>query len=169
MDFCKYVDGITFLKLYKTYVLPILESNLICWVPNKTQLNRIEKVQKMITKFICKKLKFNNVKYKYRLRLLSLRTLKDRREIKLLKIVHLALVKCEKIPSKWFDYFELVETRNGLMIKDKFTRIKFCDRNIFHEAIVIFGNLPIDIRNNCKEKSFLKIVNEFYDLKHFND
>ncbi len=52
---CKYVDGITFLNLYKTYVLPILESNLICWVLNKTQFNRIEMVQK-ITKFICKKL-----------------------------------------------------------------------------------------------------------------
>jgi hypothetical protein len=47
---CKYVDGITFLKLYKTYVLPILESILICWERNKIQFNRIEKVQKIITK-----------------------------------------------------------------------------------------------------------------------
>ncbi len=95
--------------------------------------------------------------------------MKDRREIKLLKIVRSALFKCEKIPSKWFDYFEFVESRNGLIIKDKFTRIKFCDRNIFDDAIMIFNNLSIDVRKNCKEKSFLKLVNEFYDLKHFND
>jgi hypothetical protein len=43
--------------------------------------------------------------------------LKDRREIKLLKIVRSALFKCEKISIKWFDYFEFVETRNGLTIK----------------------------------------------------
>ncbi len=34
---------------------------------------------------------------------------------------------------------------------------------------IIFNNLSIHVRNNCKEKSFLKLVNEFYDLKRLND
>jgi hypothetical protein len=39
--------------------------------------------------------------------------------------LHSALFKCEKIPFKWFDFFEFVKTRNGLIIKDIFARIKF--------------------------------------------
>jgi hypothetical protein len=51
---CKYVEKLAFLKICKTYILPIIESNLIFWV--KIKHNSIEKFQKMITKFICKKL-----------------------------------------------------------------------------------------------------------------
>jgi hypothetical protein len=39
---------------------------------------------------------------------LSLRTLKDRRDIKVLKIVHSALLKGEKIPSKRFTILNLM-------------------------------------------------------------
>ena len=35
---CKIVSGLTFLRLYKTYVLPIVEFSNNCFVPNITQL-----------------------------------------------------------------------------------------------------------------------------------
>ena len=53
---CKRVNGLTFLKLYVTYVLPILEIYNLSLVLNKTQTNRLESVQRSITKYICYKM-----------------------------------------------------------------------------------------------------------------
>jgi hypothetical protein len=55
---CPRIDAQTFLHLNKTYILPILEYSNLCFTPNKTQIHKIEKVQKKITKFICDKMKF---------------------------------------------------------------------------------------------------------------
>ena len=57
---CKNVNGNTFLNLYKTYILPILEYSNLSWIPNNGQSKRIETVQRKITKFICYKLGKNN-------------------------------------------------------------------------------------------------------------
>ena len=45
---CKRVSGLTFLRLYKTYVLPIIEFSNNCFVPNITQLKTFEKIQRRV-------------------------------------------------------------------------------------------------------------------------
>jgi hypothetical protein len=49
---CKRVNGLTFLRLYLTYILPILEFCNLSVIPNKTQSNRLELVQRKITKYM---------------------------------------------------------------------------------------------------------------------
>ena len=53
---CKRVNGMTFLRLYKTFILPLIEFSNNCWIPAKTQINKLEKIQKKITKYILKDL-----------------------------------------------------------------------------------------------------------------
>ena len=76
---CIYANHEVLLRLYKTYILPIIEYCNICLIPNYTQNMKLEKIQKKITKTICY-LKTNKyVKYDERLRLLNLDSLQTRR------------------------------------------------------------------------------------------
>jgi len=59
---CHNLNGYVFLKLYKTFILPIIESSNLCFTPNKTQNDRIEKIQKRLNQYICNKL----VKYNFK-------------------------------------------------------------------------------------------------------
>ena len=45
----KRLNGSTLLKLFKTYILPILEYSNLCLSYNKTQTQQLESVQRMIT------------------------------------------------------------------------------------------------------------------------
>ena len=89
---CSRVDGITFLKLYKTYILPVLEYSNLCLVYNLTQNSVLEKVQKRITKYICNKLGIYDMKYCERLKYLNIQTLENRRKYQILKLVF--AIKC---------------------------------------------------------------------------
>ncbi len=65
---CHNVNGNIFLKLYKSYILPIVEYSNLCYTPTLTQSTKLEKIQKRITKFICFKLGKHNLKYDERLK-----------------------------------------------------------------------------------------------------
>ncbi len=53
---CPRADGNTFLKMYKTYILSILENFKLGFYTNLSNTNRIERVQEKVTIFICNKL-----------------------------------------------------------------------------------------------------------------
>jgi hypothetical protein len=57
---CKYANHEIFLRLYKTYLLPLLEYANLCWIPSDIQNAKIESVQRHITKFICYKKGLSN-------------------------------------------------------------------------------------------------------------
>ena len=42
--FCNKANGQTFVKLYKTYIQPLIETFNLCWTPTETQSLRLEKV-----------------------------------------------------------------------------------------------------------------------------
>ncbi len=46
---CKRTNAHIFLRLYKTYIVPILEFFNIGWSPNISQTKRIESVQRRVT------------------------------------------------------------------------------------------------------------------------
>jgi hypothetical protein len=73
--------------LYKTYILPIIEYCNIFWVPNGSQIDKIESIQRCVTKFVCFK-KGRMVCYEQRLKELELKPLQVRRELSIIKIVY---------------------------------------------------------------------------------
>ncbi len=75
----KYADGITFLNLYKTHILSVINYCNIACVPNSGQFNRIERVQKKCTKFICFKFYENNSSYENRFKYFGLKSYKSRK------------------------------------------------------------------------------------------
>ena len=72
---CKKANAYKFLKVYQTYIIPILEYSNLCLVLNQGQSDRLESFQRKITKFICFKLGKNNLSYEERLKILKLQTL----------------------------------------------------------------------------------------------
>ena len=114
---CKRVNGLTFLQLYKTYILCIIEYSNSCWVPNKSQSDQIERIQRRITDFICGKLGKYDLTYQERLEFLDLKTIKNRREKCALSLVQ--KIKCNQkyFPNEWADYFVFTDTRNGIFFK----------------------------------------------------
>jgi hypothetical protein len=52
---CKYANHEIFLRLYKTYLLSLLEYANLCWIPSNIQNAKIESVERHISKFICYK------------------------------------------------------------------------------------------------------------------
>ena len=157
----KKVDGKTFLKLYKTYILPLIEYSNACWVPNSTQLKTVEKIQKKISKYICYKLGKNEFNYEQRLNFLNIKSIESRRKISALKLVFDVKSKSPKIPINWFDHFVFQNTRNGIKLKTDFKRIDLIDKKYFNYCIKLFNLLPFNIRNECNFKFYLNFLTDF--------
>ena len=161
---CSKVDGNVFLRLYKTYILPILEFCNIVWLPNKSQSNRLEKVQKKVTKFIAFKLNKSNLNYSQRLKEFGLKSLHNRRIIKVLKFVQKIRVFSETLPYEWNTRLNFIENeRNGAKIVNEFLRISKCEKSMFYFCEKLFNDLPLNIRNEKNYKIFNRLVNNFYD------
>jgi hypothetical protein len=121
---CKNVNAETLLKMYCVYVLPIIEYSNCCWTPTNTQIEKLEKIQKKITKSICKKLNRNEINYEDRIKLLNLKSLSFRRKIQLLKTVFYVKNNDKSIPDSWFSELNFYENRrNGILIDVPFIRI----------------------------------------------
>jgi hypothetical protein len=160
---CPSTDGKTLLRLYKTYILPVLEFCNIVWKPNKFQENKIEKVQKKITKFISYKMNDSGFNYNERLKKLCLNTLSVRRNIKILKFTQKIRLNRESIPNDWNSRLSFVENdRTGTKIVNELIRISKCENSFFYFSSNIFNNLPINIRNETNLKVFTKLVHDFY-------
>ena len=154
-NICKSVNGITFLNLYKTYVLPIIEYSNNCWVPNKSQSERIEKIQRKISKYICYKMGKQDLKYEDRLKLLNIFSLKTRREANALKLIFNIKQSPNNFPN-WTQLLEFYTTsRNGIFIKPNLSS----DKYFFNHYLKLFNTLPIDTRSEINYTTF---VNKLY-------
>ncbi len=65
------------------------------------------------------------------------------------------------VPNIWKNTFKTKITRNGLFLELPKTRMKFCDKNFFINAIHLFNSLPICIRNESKLEIFKQNVKTF--------
>ena len=160
--FCKRANFMTYLNLYRTYILPIIEYCSISWCPNQNQTNRIESVQRNITRFICYKLNLFDVDYKTRLEILGLKALDSRRNIKILSKVFAIKYNKEFIPNDWFEKYKFVNTRIGRNIIVPKTRINFCDKNFFIYSFKLFNNQTLIIRDSNSYSSFFKHINDVF-------
>ncbi len=159
---CKKASGDIFLRLYKTYILPILEFSCIGWSPNITQIKRIENVQRRVTKFICNKLAKFDIPYLERLKVLNMLSLEIRRKVKMLIIVQKVKMKNELIPTSWLSKFNFKDTyRYGPKIDLKKTRINFCDKSFFVDSSIFYNELPKEIREIEKINVFKNKITFF--------
>ena len=70
----------TYVKLFKTYIRPLMEYNHIIWNPNlKRDIQIIESVQRKFTRLLCQKLNIKYNDYKHRLQILNIESLEGRR------------------------------------------------------------------------------------------
>ena len=145
---CRKSDGKTFLSLYKAYILPIIEYSNACWVPNNSQMNNLEKIQRKITKHICFKLGETDLNYSQRLEFLNLESLKNRREKSALKLVFRIKFNSPVIPNHWFSYFDFYSTRNGIKLKTEFRRIELINKKYFNYCIELFNSQPFMLRQS---------------------
>ncbi len=150
-----------FLRLYKSYLLPLLEYANLCWVPNNSQCYQIESVERQVTKFICYKNGFCDISYEKRLESLNLDSIQMRRETNILIFVFKCIHNYEGVPNIWKNIFKTNDTRNGLMLEIPKTRIKICDKNFFINAMKLFNSLPKIIRNETEFSLYLKNVKIF--------
>jgi hypothetical protein len=157
---CPRADGNTFLKMYKTYILSILENCNLGFYTNLSNTNRIESVQKKVTRFICNKLgKYLN--YEQRLKYLKLNTLQNRKLIRGLNILKRIKDSDNLLPQSWLNSILFHNSRNGIVIKIPKTRIKKCDQQFFIRISKEFNDLPKDIRNSITQTNFIKNVKIF--------
>jgi hypothetical protein len=56
-NICSKMNGQTFLTFYKSYILSLLEYSNQCFIPTKTQILKLERVQKKVTKYVFYKMK----------------------------------------------------------------------------------------------------------------
>ena len=133
---CNRVNGKSFLKLYTSYVLPILEYSNLSLVLTQTQSDRLEKIQRKITKFICYRLGFTDLSYDERLKKLNIFSLYKRRKIQILKTVfkiRYNLVKHNNCSNE-FEFYK--SSRNGILCKYPKLRISLSEKSFFPNSIV---------------------------------
>ena len=148
---------------YKTYILPILEYSNLCVVYNTTQSDRLEKVQRKITRYICFRLGKSDLKYEERLKFLNLESLESRRKTQILKIVFRIKQNSPKIRTDWLNQLQFYETsRNGTYCKTTRNRISLSDKYIFNYSVVLFYSLPIFIRNEKCFNRFLMHLKQYF-------
>lgn len=145
------------LKLYMTYIIPILEYSNLCLVLTKTQMNLIENVQRKVSRFICFKSGKCDLDYEARLKFLDIDSLDKRRKIQLMKLIFKIRNRFKEIPIHWFNELEFYEHhRLGTFARLRFNRIVTTDKNLFDYSIKMFNELPKTIRN---ENNFCKYNN----------
>ena len=151
---CAQADGYIFLRLYKSYILSILENCNLGIFLSKTNCHRLECVQKKVTKFVCYKLGKNDLKYEDRLKYLSLNSLEDRKFIRGLKFLKKIKNNDQSIPQSWKESIVFENTRNGILCKIPKTRLHKCDEHFFI-------NVSKNVRNSINDKNFIEIVKTF--------
>uniref|UniRef100_A0A7E4UNK7 Reverse transcriptase domain-containing protein n=1 Tax=Panagrellus redivivus TaxID=6233 RepID=A0A7E4UNK7_PANRE len=153
-------------RLFKVYVLPILEFGSAIYNPNKVSLiNTIEDVQRLATRIIYNrdpKLRSTpRPSYEDRLFHLQLKKLSTRRAVIDLKFFHSILYRYSKINLSGVSFKE--SRTRGPKIKLSFKRAKTSVRqNAFlHRSKKQFGSLPIRIQSLEKQQDFLIAVDNF--------
>jgi hypothetical protein len=155
---CIRADGETFLKLYKSYILPIVEYGNLIYAPNIAQTKRIEKIQK-VCKFIAFKMPLKHLRYEQILEKIGLTSLENRRKVKILDLVQKIRLNFNCIPNEWHSRLTFTNNdRNGVYIRSNRIRIYKCEQTLFNYCRKVFNDLPKQLRNIEEYKTFMKGV-----------
>ncbi len=116
-NICSKITVQTFLTLNKSYILSILEYSNLCFIPTKTQILELERVEKKFTKYICYKMKSLGLCYEKRLKLLSMQSLENRRILQILIVIFNIKTNSQLIPNEWVNAITFINNeRTGIYI-----------------------------------------------------
>jgi hypothetical protein len=150
-----------YLKLYTSYVRPLLEHTCQVWSPIlKTNIDRIENVQRYFTRRICS----NNMSYLTRINHLNINTLEYRRICSDLALFYKVINGDTHIKVQ--DYYTFVNRARG---HSKHLFMYYCrtDKRRFYwlnRIVNHWNNLPEDIITSRNVKTFKKKVNALNNI-----
>ena len=157
-------DGPTLLRLYLTYILPILEFGNLCLVLTKTQAQVLEKVQRSATKDICQKFRKNDLTYEQRLKFLNIESLENRRTIQMLKLIFKIIHSFSEIPSHLFEQIAILEDeKNGRTLLCPSPRLMISNKYLLFKCVEIFNELPMKIRNETNFANYKLLIKNHYN------
>ena len=160
----KNIDGITIVKLFKTYVLPTIEYLRLCCYLTKTQSDKIEKIQRRVTKFICAKMGLLDFPYDDRLKILKLDSLENRRSIFNLNFLWNALLASRPTPCPLDPRIILLETGDGPKLFRTPHRLKLFEKFLLIECMNIFNDMPLNVREANNYKEFIFNVKQYLNI-----
>ena len=127
------------------------------FVLTESQSDRLEKVQKKISKFNCFKLGSTDINYDQRLEKLNIFLLRKRRQIQILKVVFKIRFNLYDMKNKWSNELTFYETtRNGIFCKRLKISKEIEKKNFFFNCIKLFNELPQNVRQIDNYKIFVK-------------
>ena len=157
-------DGPTLLRLYLTYILPILEYGNLCLVLIKTQAQELEKVQRSATKDICQKFRKNYLTYEQRLKFLNIESFENRRTIQMLKLIFKIMHNFSEIPSHLFEKIAILEDeKNGRTLLCPSSRLMISNKYLLFKCVEIFNELPMKIRNKTNFANYKLLIKNHYN------
>ena len=152
------------LKLYKTYLLPILEYSNLCLTLTKTQSIRIEQLQRKITRYLCYKNNIYDLNYQERLMYLNIRMLESRRSIQQMKFFYKVKVCQPPISQHLINQVNFVIEKNNCISLVRKNRILLCNKYLITFCSKLFNDLPSIIRNETKFKVFMFLISNHFKL-----
>lgn len=165
----KNVHGDIMLKLYRIHVLPVLEYGLCTITLSQTDMNRLERVQKKISKSISYHLCQDGIQgYNNRLQRLNLMSITNRYYFRLTQM----------IAKRKFNYSSLPLTVNvvtfkatrtdGEIAQFPFTSLHHTDKWVVCTAVTEYNRLPKTIRGLGKLSLFKQHCRSHYYTKSFH-
>ena len=156
-------DAPTLLRLYLTYVLPILEYSNLCLVYTKTQSRDLERVQRMATKDICRKYYKLDLTYEQRLKFLNIKSLENRRFIQMLKFLFKIIHNFCEIPSHLFEQIVIFnDEEQGRSLLTPYLRLKISKKYILIKCVEVFNGLPKKIRDETNFAKYKQLIKEHF-------
>ena len=156
------MTGVQTCALPISYILPQIEYCNTIYKLNINQTNRIERIQRMVSRFICNKMNMLDLNYKQRLEIIGIKKLETRRDIRILINLFKYCKSNYKRLHVFNNIYKFVNNRNGKFLYVPRTRNNLCDRNFYINSIKLYNSLPIYIRNIEKLSLFKRSLNLFY-------
>ena len=160
----KSLNGSAMIKLYKTYILPIIEYSNLCLTMTKTQTTKIEKIQRKISRYLCSKFSIYDLNYKNRIEFLGLKSLELRNVIQMMKYIYKLKTCHPDIKQSLINQINFSMCNNECFAQSRANRIKLSDKYIISYCCKLFNNLPVEIRNECKYNVFMYLLYNYLNL-----
>lgn len=150
----------TLIFAYKTYVRPLLEYATETWNPHKkSDINRIEKIQKFYTRRAFKKCGLVPLPYEKRLDICGIQKLTKRRKIADLVMTQKILTGQTHLPPQKYFSKTVRAHRKPLLLQNRKCTSK-TQRNFFIRIVSLWNKLPKQAMEFFDSKDFRKLTTE---------
>lgn len=76
----------------------------------------------------------------------------------------------ENVPTTWTEIVTFIpSSRNGIFVKRIEGRLEITRRSFLYQILIKFNSLPQNVRQLIGQRSFLKSVDEYYDIQFYEN